>query len=439
MTPAAHPAKRLKLDLLLGLAMRGAGAVSSFALLWLVARIFGVEVVGQYQLGLTTAVLASLFVSLGLDILLVRETGALLRAGQHGDARATYLACRRHILRVGLPASLLFAAAAVPFSRWVLGEPEVSLFLLVLAPTVLLQALLKLGNALLRTQGKVLLSQSLEGVFFTTIAAVILALAWTLGETGVELLPAIGYLIGMVLATALSVTIANRQIAPWPAGESCLRISEGIPVVAAPIISQAGNWLMLLAVTTMLGLGDAGIYRVAFQVCMLFQLVNASFAIMAGPHLARAAAEPGLAGIRRITLTAGTIGLGLCLPLTVLGLAAPAWILGLFGEDFREGALALQILVVAQTINVALGPVGTALVMLRRAKQVLWLELAGSVSGVILAIATIERFGLAGVATGVLLATVVCNVGNFIGVQLAVRSARTLAAPQKNHQSATKV
>jgi hypothetical protein len=61
------------------------------------------------------------------------------------------------------------------------GEPEVSLFLLVLALTVLLQALPKLGNALLRTLGKVLLSQSCRQIFGLATVASMNQARWSIG------------------------------------------------------------------------------------------------------------------------------------------------------------------------------------------------------------------------------------------------------------------
>jgi O-antigen/teichoic acid export membrane protein len=153
---------------------------------------------------------------------------------------------------------------------------------------------------------------------------------------------------------------------------------------------------------------------------MLFQLVNASFATMAGPHIARAAAAGEKQDVLRIVRTAGLIGLALCVPLTIAGLVAPGWILGLFGPAFPPGAAALQVLVAAQTINVALGPVGTALIMVGRERTVLVVEAVATFTGVALAVLSLGTLGIAGVAMGSLAASIIRNGSNAVLLRRAL-------------------
>lgn len=419
----------LRAELLLGLSLRGAGAVSSFALVWMIARLFGAEVVGLYQLGLVTVTLASLFVSLGLDFVLVREVAGLLREERKGDARAVYLRCRAVVLRHGIPACLVVGALAIPLGKYVLGEPRAAAFIAVFAPAVLLLALLKIGNAMLRTTRRIVLSQSLEGVFYSTFAMLVLAGAWVSDRAVFPLLPAVAWIGGLALATAVSLIVIRRTTSDWPDGSSAIRSTAGAQIAAAPMLTSGGDWLVLLMISAFGTVADTGVYRVAFQICLLFQLVNASFATMAGPHLARAASAGEPDQIRQVVRSAGAIGLGLCLPLAIAGLFAPGWILGLFGPEFRTGALALQLLVVAQVVNVGFGPVGTGLVMMGRERFVLGIEIAATLVSVATAAATFGSMGLAGPALGVLAASVIRNGGNYIGLARAVRAMHALGQP----------
>ena len=403
----------LHAEMLLGLFLRGAGAVSSFALLWLIARIFGADVVGLYQIGLITVVLVGTAAGLGLPELIIRKVANLIRQGALGDARTTFLACSRYVLKRGIVGAGLMALLAAPFSRYVLGEPRAAMFLIIFAPAVLFLAFLRLTNALLRTAGHVMISQSLEGVFYTTLAAAGLALAWSVGMSGDPLLPVWLYQIGFAIAVLISWVMAKRVMESWPVGSALIGRNDGILIAAAPITAYAGDWLLLLILTTFLGIEEAGIYRTAFQFCMLFQLVNSSFAVMAGPYMARAAGERDAQQVRRIVRSAGLIGLAICLPLAIAGWIAPAWLLGLFGPEFRQGALGLQILLLGQIINVGIGPVGTALVMLHRERYVLVLEVVATAAGVLAALVLVERLGIAGVAAGTLIASAIRNLANY--------------------------
>lgn len=416
-----HKPARLRFEMLLGLGLRGVSAVASFAITWTIARIFGAEAVGLYQTGFVTANFVSLMVSLGLDILLVREASRMVREDRMGDARATYQAILAIMLRSGVLVIAGLALLAWPLTHLVLGEPAALPFLLVMAPVVLLLPLLKLSTALLRILGRVTLSQSLEGVSYSSIALVGLATAWLLGWTHWNLLPAVLYPAAMALSVAAALYLAGRAIRAWPIGAAQVRAHSAWPIITAPLASQGGNWIILMLVTTIAGIGATGVYQTAVQIGMMFQLVNASFAMMVGPHLAREASAGNGAAVRSILRNAGLMGLGLCLPLTVLGLIVPGWIMGLFGDQFRNGALALQILVTAQTINVGFGPVGTALIMMRREKLVLKMEMFASVSGLLVAFAAIGSYGIAGAASGVLVASAIRNFGNYISVRIALR------------------
>jgi O-antigen/teichoic acid export membrane protein len=402
---------KIGIDLAIGLGLRGAGAVSSFALLWLIARMAGADAVGAYQLGLTTATVLGVMAVAGLDVLIIREAARAGAGSAQADLRASFLAGRRLIVRTGgVLAMAMLAGGAAMTALWA-DDAGAALAIIAFVPAVPLLALLRHGNALLRSQGKVLLSQSLEGVFYTTLAATIIAGFWfTDTPLALGLLP-LPYLAGLAVAVAIGFDAASRTVRDWGKGTARLDIRAGLRTTAAPLIMMSGEWLTLVLLGLLAGLAEAGIYRTAFQFCMLFQLVNASFATMAGPHIARAHAGGSRADVLATTRKVGLIGLALVAPLAAVCLLAPQFLLGLFGPEFVAGALALQVLAAAQTVNVMFGPVGTALVMVGRERTVLWIEVAASGLAIALALALIPAMGLLGAAIGFAAGTVLRNVG----------------------------
>jgi O-antigen/teichoic acid export membrane protein len=400
---------KIGFDLAIGLTLRGLGAVSSFALVWLIARASGAGVVGAYQLGLTSATVLALMAVTGLDILLIREAARSVAGGSKGDLKATYLAGRRLVTRLGLAGGAAMLAGGGIIAAGLAGERETALVILAFAPAVPLLALLRHGNAMLRSQGNVLLSQSLEGVFYTSLAALVVAGAWWSGRPLAPALLPVPYLIGLVAAWLLSRRAVAALTRDWETGTAKLDWRAGLRTTGAPLIMMAGDWLTLVLLGAMAGLAEAGIYRTAFQFCMLFQLVNASFATMAGPHIARAHASGSREEVLGTTLKVGLIGLALVAPLTAVCVLAPEFLLGLFGPEFVAGALALQVLAVAQTINVMFGPVGTALVMVGEERKVLGIEVAATGLVIALTATLIPVMGLTGAAVGVAAGTVLRN------------------------------
>lgn len=400
---------RIGFDLAVGLTLRGLGAVSSFALLWLIARTSGADAIGAYQLGLTSATVLSVLAVTGLDVLIIREAARSERGGSAGDLNATFKAGRRLIIRTSVLGMAAMLIGGAIMGAAVEGKTATAIVILTFAPAIPLLALLRHGNALLRSQGNVLLSQSLEGVFYTTLAAAIIAVLWWYGEPVELALLSLPYLFGLAVAAIIGLRATRNLTRGWPVGTAHVDWRAGLRTTGAPLIMMSGEWLTLVLLGLLAGLTEAGIYRTAFMFCMLFQLVNASFATMAGPHLARAHARGSREEVLGTTRKVGLIGLALVTPLAVACVAVPEFLLGLFGPDFVRGALALQILAGAQTVNVVFGPVGTALVMVGQERKVLWIEVVATGLAIALALPLIPAMGVTGAAIGFAAGTVVRN------------------------------
>ncbi|MGB3166555.1 MAG: hypothetical protein WBA68_07265 [Alteraurantiacibacter sp.] len=388
-------------DLLIGLALRGAGAVASFALTWMIARIYGPGEVGLFHIGLASAMLAGTIVSAGLDIVLVRELGALLAEDRRADIRATYERCRAATLWLGIPVALLLAGLSTPLSR-LLEEPRAAIFVALFAPFALLAPLTKLGNALLRSVGRVVASQALEGVSYSTIACAVLGLAWALLGGPDPVIPVIAYLTGLAMVFALNTMLVRATLAgAGEGGTAAIVPRDGWRIAGLQVVTTGGMWGVLALVTAWLDIVDAGVFRTAFQVCMVLQLVNAAFAVMAGPHIAKAvAAGDGRAVVRQVA-SGGALGVGLCLlPLLVAAIFATE-LLALFGPEFPRAAPTLRVLLAAPMLDVAFGLTGVSLLMMRADRFVLLHEIVATIAGLAALVLLLPKLGLLAAAIGV--------------------------------------
>lgn len=409
-----RPVSRLTSDLLLGLGLRGAGAVSSFALAWIMAQMFGATIVGHYQIAFTTAMLLAGIAALGQPVMLVRQIATLTEGDNRSQVAASFRGILRFVTMSGGALAMLAALLSVPLARGLIGEAALTPFVILLAPAVLLLPLVQVQNALLRCLGRVRLSQSLEGVSYTTFATLVLGVLWLQGGTVQPLIAPVALVIGLLLSLLIGRYVTRRELGSWwnsqpPAG---IDLAAGGLVAAAPIATLTGNWLILMLIGASLGPADAGVFRIAVMICMLMELINTSFATMAGPHLARAAGAGDTARLRRIILVAGAIGITLAAPLGLLALVAPEWLLGLFGPEFPAGAGALQWIAIGQMINVAAGPVGVALVMQKRERPMLMIEFCATLCGLATTVALLPGWGLAGAGLGVLTAAAIRNLAN---------------------------
>lgn len=388
------PRKGLTFELLLGLTMQSVGAVSAFALTWFIASMFGASTFGHFQLALATATILALLSTQGLDRLIVRTASAAFANNKPGVALDFFLRSRNRQLQVSIPLALITWLAAEPLAVRVLEEPAVTWHLRLLSPAIIALPLIRSSSSLLRAKGSVLVSQSLDGVAYTTLAIVIIASLTLSGFTVSSLAPPAAYIVGIILVTVVGLSLTHRAMlnAEREVGEVAL--GGGIFIAAFSVLVALNAWLGLFLLTMFRDAQEAGVYRAGFQICNLFVIVNSSFALMAGPRLAKAFDQNDANTARQTVRTSSVIGIGIVSPLMLAIILAAEPILLLFGEEFVEGATALRILAVGQLINVAAGPVGAALTMMKRERTVLMIEVCTFVVGLGLLLALIPGYGM---------------------------------------------
>ena len=419
-------AGNLRVELLVGFLLKGAGAVSSFGLTWLIARAFGATTVGLFQIALATANFAVILAGQGLDRVLVRLVSVSLSHDRSGEAAAYFrTAAKRTFLAGGLIAILVFLVAD-PFATRLLNEPRAAVFLQTFAPVILALTLIRLCASLLRSNGDILISQSLDGVSYTTFAFCAVGAAYWAAGVDWPLFPALAYLAGAFIVVLYALYRSRSLMAGWGSPQSVrLPTSAGLYVTAFVGMASVSDWLGLMVLTSAEGAASAGIYRTAFQICMLFTIVNASFATMVGPRIAAAGARRDVAAINQANRTASLLGTLICLPLFLLVMWRPDFVLGLFGPEFTAGADALRILAVGQLVNVAFGPMGASLTMMSRERAVFLIELVATLGALAIIVAGVPVYGMVAIAVASAVASFSRNALSWLALRRELRAIET--------------
>lgn len=410
-------AERLHFELFLGLGLRGGGAITGFAFSWLIAHFFGARTTGLYQLALVTINLASIGAGLGLDRVLVRKVSVAFRQGEEGRALRLYtIACWR-VLVAGLILSVLIVLVANALAGELLGEPAASIHLQILAPVLLLSAIIRLSAAMLRAKGKIFSSQSLDGLASSALASIILSLTLVLGFTGESRLPSAIYSFSTFIVMIFGLFLVRRMTKGYAPVNVTLDIMPGIHIATFNVITNFGSWVGIALLTSIEGAASTGVFRVASQYCLLFQLINSSFAVMVGPHFAKAAAEGDKDEILRILKASTKLGTVLSLPLLFALMILPQLALGLFGEQFVQGSSTLRIMAVGQFLNVLAGPVGAALTMCNQEKSVLHIQIFATAIAITMCVILIPSMGMVGAAFATTASSILTNAISFLALR----------------------
>lgn len=195
-----------------------------------------------------------------------------------------------------------------------------------------------------------------------------------------------------------------------PIAETKYWLRTSLPMAGANLALQGITRWDIVMVGVLLSLEATGSYAAAARTALLATLVLRVVNLVIGPMLADLYHSGDIRTFRKL-LIAAAFGAGVAgLPLYLLVLLRPEWILGLFGQAYTDAALILQILATGQFINLITGPVGLALTMSRYESLNLSIAvIAAAISLVGLSI-LVPQYGVVGAAVATSAAVALRNI-----------------------------
>lgn len=413
----------LRIQMAIGLAAKGFAAVASFVLNWLIARAFGPEGVGIFALAQTTATLAATLALMGLEYVVVREVARALKLGAPGEARRMVLAALKQGALISCVLGLAIFLLRERFAGDLLGEPRVAPALAIMAAAVPILTLIYIASSALRGCGRVTVSQIINGPIGTGLAALTLGLAMLAGAAHSSLLPVALYVGFALLAGVIGWAVLARAMRGWDrtdGGERPPLLRMGVPLLLATLSLTFVDWFAMLVLTANGSARDAGLFRIAWQIVSVLNLLMVASDAILAPHVSQNYAV-GARDRIAVTLSRTTAAMFLLAsPLLALCLLAPRWLLGIMGPEFGEAALALQILAVGQIVSFLLGPIGSVIAMTRHEKWALAYGLVSAVVAAVLCLWLIPRFGVIGAAVAVTTAIIFRRVAAVLVVRFVI-------------------
>lgn len=377
--------------LLVGIFAKGMGLVIAV----LVARFLGPGATGLFALLFGIAVLCETLTTLGVPEALVREIAAKRESSGHLVRTAV-----RIVLVVSILPTLAFLVASFFFEP---GDPIRS-SLRVLCISTPVAALFTVAQAGL---------QGLERMFlltWTTFATRIMSLVWLVYALwqGANIESAfISRLIFQFGAVAVILPILWRYPDMRPE-ESSVRslLFRSFPFALNKILNDLTTRMPALVLPALLGLVKSGFFdaaeRIRNTIAMTMQ------ATMQGimPAFSRNFSGEGSQSSKLISYSAKYVAIGMALIATGIAVLA-GWIVQLlYGSQFLDAILPLQILLWAQVVVAVDGVLRQAMLASRNEYSAVRRSLAGMLTLLLVLVSTAKNFGLVGVAAGMLLAAV---------------------------------
>jgi O-antigen/teichoic acid export membrane protein len=388
---------------LVALTVRVAGAGMAFLFTLLITRQLGAEQSGYFFLAFTLITFLSAIARLGFDNTIIRFTGPAVK-NKYGQTTRSIL---NFSLCYSLPMSVIFAGLifllAKPLSDLVFNKPELLAVLQNMAPALIaLSAVTLIAMSLQARQQLIASISALSISHFVLCCSLILFLGLSTSSdiANAFSLSLIITAIGYYLYWRKGLSLAGESICP-----SVMWYSAR-PNWTIMTMSQLLLWIGPLIAGVWLSSADVAYLSVAQRVAALTSFILMAVNLVVASKFAAFYAENDMVSVRKTALFSVRLLVVSAVPLLAAMLLFPGFLMGLFGEDFAQGALLLQILALGQFVNVITGSVGYLLMMSGHERD---LRTSTMISGglvVILTIILTQYFGVVGcaIATAISLA-----------------------------------
>lgn len=341
------------------------GAILSLGTSILVARLYGIAVVGEYALALAPSVMLSTFSQVREQTGLVRELSVL----PPRDPRVTGLF--RVVLGFSFTLTAALAAPAGAASYFLLRGP-------IDHPALFWPALLLMGGYVVATNTSwnldmvftsfrsarrllwVRLGEQVSFAAFALVATVFSRSVWALSVATVAAATAgLGYRV--IAVRAVMRLTGARHAARESLGvlPSILRFGAKVApgAIADGIAAQSGVWIL----GSIRSVASVGAYNRAWTLSTRLRELEFRVTEMLFPTLVERRADGDDGGFDRVLLgTSRYVALAMLLPAAAGGGAAVG-VMNLFGPGFSQGATALAILLLIPAISTLSSVAGVAL------------------------------------------------------------------------------
>jgi len=387
----------------LALSIRVLGTLLGFAVSVLVARLLGAEGSGVYFLALSVATIAATVGRIGFDNTVVRFIASHASVNEWNSVRFVY----RAAIKVVALASLLVSIALFLGAGWIASalfdKPFMELPFRLVAVAVLPLSLAMIQAESLRGLKRIPASQWIKTVFMSLGSLVLLyPLVQLWGANGAVASHAVAVFVAALAAWLLWQKTWRKTAKPASDMRSTLSLK---PLFQSswPLFGVALTALVMQqAATIFLGIWgtaeEVGIFSIANRVAnlLLFPLM-AMISILA-PKFAAMHRQGDLDGLKRLVRSSSRMLTLFAVPMAIAVAISAEWILTIFGAEFKDGVIVLDILLIGVVMNAATGAVAELLMMSGFEKSVSRVVAISSLITVAIAMIMIPKYGLIGAA-----------------------------------------
>ena len=378
----------------LALTIRILGAGMAFLFNLIIARQLGAEQSGYFFLALALVMLLSAVARLGFDNTVLRFTSADACNGH------TVKAILNFALKYVLPVSFVFTVITYTLAHWlaesVFNKPGLATSLQFIAPAIIGLSIVFLVAMSLQARHKLIASIPCQNIaHFMLCGAAVIVFSAESASTA-----ALYFSLSLGITSCFFYWLSTKNLNNNGEKADPKKLWHSArPNWVIIIMSQAVQWSAPIIIGIFLVAQQVAFFSVAQRIALLTSFILMAVNLVVAPKFSAFHAKGDDVGIRKTALFSARLLVLSALPIVLFMLVFPDFLMGLFGEEFKQGAVILQILVLGQAVNVVTGSVGFLLMMSGHERDMRFVTLISGF-GVLISVPIFTKlFGAVGAAS----------------------------------------
>lgn len=394
------------------------GALLSFLLNIIISRKLGPEGIGIFYLCFSIVTITAAVGRGGLENVMLRMISINSALNNWKEVKGVYKTGIKLVLYFSLISSIILFLIAKELAIKIFSKVELYIPLLVMIFSIIPLALLTIYSEILKGLKQIKRSQLVQGVLPPGLTVIFFTLIGkkfdTLGAVGsYNLAVLITFLTGLffwIKSTPLLKGIQGKD-------ESKLLLKSGIHLFFIMIINLLIDRISIFFLGIYYESSDVGVFSIAFRTTMLTTFILTSVNSISAPKFAELYSKKDKKNLNITAVKSARVMSISALPILIVFLFFPKFVLNLFGAGFERGFQVLIILAIAQFINVSFGSVGFLLIMTGYEKTLRNISFLGLAICIILNVFLVPSFGISGAAIATAFVILTKNVVAFIYVK----------------------
>lgn len=379
--------------------------VLQFGSVWLIAQTVGIAGVGFYSFYTAWMVVLAALSGFGSATYTIRTVSVLAKKGDFSGIREYLRKIAILLVGTGFLVVLLIWLLGKPFTAW-WGFDRILIDQIVWASFgAIAFMLMRLMSETLKALDLLNTAMAIESMLIPFLLIALCAGA-LLQDASLTVEVVIGSHIAFVLLGSLImlgyVIKATRIQNPLntPKTDISLWNKSMLPMWGSSLLGMLFLNMPLLLLPSFASPEEMGLFAIAYRfvnICITLLMVISG---IYGPRFAKEYADYDSAALILSLKQTRWFSMALYAPLFVVFIAAPEWVMGLFGEGFRSGGNLLLAMAMGQLVYASTGLAGLMMNMIHREREEFWITLVATVLMVVLMAGFGSQLSVLGIAIG---------------------------------------